>query len=86
MNAKEILEKNGFDFEVFEIENEHSAKNILKAMREYAIYCCEEQRIICADVAETEPYTERLTGEVSFFVNSESIIYADFPKFLNETE
>ena len=33
---EEILEKNGFDFELFEIENEYSAKNLLLAMEEYA--------------------------------------------------
>lgn len=33
---EEILENNGFDFDQFEIDNEYSAKNLLKAMQEYA--------------------------------------------------
>jgi len=33
---RELIEKNGFDFEGFELENEHSAKNLLLAMDEYA--------------------------------------------------
>lgn len=36
MTAKEILEKNGFDFEAFELDNEYSAKNLLRAMELYA--------------------------------------------------
>ena len=82
MNAKEILEKNGFDFEVFEIENEHSAKNLLSAMREYAkqyaIECCEIQRVICADEAETDsPYSGIIKG---------TIINAPLPEILNEAK
>ena len=33
---EEILEKNGFDFDQFEIDNEYSAKNLLSAMQEFA--------------------------------------------------
>jgi hypothetical protein len=33
---REIIEKNGFDFDLFELQNEHSAKNLLLAMDEYA--------------------------------------------------
>lgn len=33
--AKELLEKNGMDFDKFELENEFSAKSILNAMEEY---------------------------------------------------
>lgn len=36
MTKEAVLEKNGFDFESFEIENEYSAKNLLSAMEEYA--------------------------------------------------
>lgn len=86
MNAKETLEKNGFDFEVFEIENEHSAKNLLLAMKEYAklyaIECCEIQRVICAENAETE--TDTSTSYVYTSVNKNSIIGAPLPECLNE--
>lgn len=33
---EEILEKNGIDFDLFLLENEHSAKNLLISMQEYA--------------------------------------------------
>jgi len=33
---REIIEKNGFDFDLFELQNEHSAKNLLLAMDDYA--------------------------------------------------
>lgn len=33
-NFEEILENNGFNFELFKIENEYSANNILLAMKE----------------------------------------------------
>jgi hypothetical protein len=33
---REIIEKNGFDFDLFELQNEHSAKNLLLAMDEHA--------------------------------------------------
>lgn len=36
MTAEEVLDRNGFDFAAFEFENEHSAKNLLSAMEEYA--------------------------------------------------
>ena len=36
ITAEEVLDRNGFDFAAFEFENEHSAKNLLSAMEEYA--------------------------------------------------
>ena len=42
MTTKEALEKNGFDFELFQTENEYSAKNILLAMEEYGKHCAEQ--------------------------------------------
>lgn len=33
---EEIFEENGFDFVAFELENEYSAKNLLKSIKEYA--------------------------------------------------
>ena len=33
---EDLLQDNGFDFEKFKLENEHSAKNILLAMQAYA--------------------------------------------------
>jgi len=78
MNAKEILEKNGFDFEVFEIENEHSAKNLISAMNEYAIGCCKIQRAICYEEAETHPpYSSIVKG---------TILNAPLPEILNDTK
>lgn len=39
---EEVLDRNGFDFEAFKYENEYSAKNLLKAMDEYAINILKE--------------------------------------------
>lgn len=36
LTKEEILEKNGFDFEAFKLDNEYSAKSILTSMDEYA--------------------------------------------------
>lgn len=33
---KQILDRNGIDFDAFEYEHEYSAKNLLTAMNEYA--------------------------------------------------
>jgi hypothetical protein len=33
---REIIEKNGFDFDLFELQNEYDAKNLLLAMDEHA--------------------------------------------------
>ena len=40
MTKEQILDRNGFDFEAFKLENEYSAKNLLLAMDEYS-----EQRV-----------------------------------------
>jgi hypothetical protein len=43
MKTKEqILDKNGFDFEAFKFENEHSARNLLLAMDEYSEQNCDQ--------------------------------------------
>jgi len=36
LTKQQILDRNGFDFDAFQFENEHSAKNLLIAMDEYA--------------------------------------------------
>lgn len=38
---EEILDRNGFDFEAFKLENEYSAKNLLLAMDEYSEQNCD---------------------------------------------
>lgn len=43
--ARELLDKNGFDFDAFEYENEFSAKAILAAMEEHANNKAEEMAI-----------------------------------------
>lgn len=47
---------------------------VLDAMQEYAIYCCEAQRIICYEEAETHPpYSSIIKG---------TILNAPLPEFL----
>lgn len=54
LSKKEILEKEGFDFEVFQSENEYSAKSILNAMEEFAT----QKSIAFAEWINSEGYRE----------------------------
>lgn len=44
MTKEEILIKNGFDFELFQLENQYSAENLLLATDEYGRQCFEAAR------------------------------------------
>lgn len=66
VNLKQILDKNGFDFDSFEFENEHSAKNLLTAMKE----ACRQTLELAAENVKT--CTNRET--TSIIVNKQSIL------------
>jgi hypothetical protein len=39
--AEDVMADNGFNFALFELENEHSAKNLLNAFEAYALKVAE---------------------------------------------
>jgi hypothetical protein len=49
---EQILSRNGFDFEAFKFENEHSAKDLLLAMDEYSEQNCDQIRNLYAQPAK----------------------------------
>lgn len=55
-------------------------QDVLDVMKEYAIYCCEKQREICAENATTE--TDTSTSYVYTSVNIDSIINSPLPEEL----
>lgn len=61
-------------------DQDYDESQILRAMKEYAIYCCEKQREICAENAET--ITDTSTSYVYTSVNSGTIINSPLPDFL----
>ena len=53
---------------------------VVAAMKEFAVKCCKEQRLICAEHAKTE--TDTSTSFVYTDIDSNSIINSPLPEIL----
>jgi hypothetical protein len=73
LTKEEILEKNGFDFEAFKLDNEYSAKSILTSMEEYA---SQDKWIRCTD--ELPPIDEADNWNKVHEVSITVFTYSDF--------
>lgn len=86
MTAIEFLEINGLNSIPYR-------QDVLDVMKEFAIYCCEKQREICADNAEffregasmkndLWPAYDHCKIDIEYAVNKESIINSPLPEEL----
>ena len=74
MTAIEFLEINGLNSIPYR-------QDVLDVMKEFAIYCCEKQREICAENAETGFNEDGICGFV-LGVKNDSIINSPLPEEL----
>jgi len=71
---EEILEDNVFDFNLFKLDNEYSAFNLIKSMKEYAKQQSNQAVIDCSESATAYITQESVNGGKVAKVNSESIL------------
>jgi len=66
---EEVLEHNGFDIDEFKFENEHSAKNLLSSMQDYADQEVKRAVILFANWLSKEIKTDRLMQQFDNYKN-----------------
>jgi hypothetical protein len=81
MTKGDILEKNGFDFDAFKLDNEYSAKNLLNSMNEFT------EQVLCEVLKEYKMNNYGvLMGTLGTFKPIDEVILDKIKQLKNDKE